>query len=156
MIANPDRYLVDYVRAGADYLTVHVETCPDLAATVHEMRRLKVKPCVSLNPATPVERLGRILPQVDLVLLMTVNPGFGGQAFVESVLPKIVQVRRWLTEQGLGAELQVDGGINVLTAPKVVEAGASILAVGSAIFRHPEGIKAGVREIRRSIGQSQE
>lgn len=151
MIEEPDRYLADFVRAGAQYVTVHAEACVHLHRSIQEIRRLGAKPGVSLNPATPASSLWEILPDVDLVLVMSVNPGFSGQSFIENALPKIAQIRRWLTERGLPAEIQVDGGINTATAPRVAAAGATILAVGTAIFCHPGGVRQGVAEIRRSL-----
>jgi len=154
MIEEPDRYLADFVQAGAQYVTVHVETCVHLHRSIQEIRRLGARPGVSLNPATPAGNLWEILPDVDLVLVMSVNPGFGGQSFIENALPKIAQIRRWLTERGLQAEIQVDGGITAAIAPRVAAAGATILAVGTAIFCHPGGVKQGVAEIRHSLATS--
>jgi ribulose-phosphate 3-epimerase len=151
MISEPDLFLADFVQAGADYLTVHVETCPDARRTLDEIRRLGARPGITLNPDTPAESVYDLLPLVDMVLLMTVQPGWGGQPFQESVLPKITRIRRWLAERELRAEVQVDGGINAVTAPRVVAAGANNLVVGSAIFRHAEGIREGVLEIAHSI-----
>jgi ribulose-phosphate 3-epimerase len=151
MISEPDLFLADFVQAGADYLTVHVETCPDARRTLDEIRRLGARPGITLNPDTPAESVYDLLPLVDMVLLMTVQPGWGGQPFQESVLPKITRIRRWLAERELRAEVQVDGGINAVTAPRAVAAGANNLVVGSAIFRHAEGIREGVLEIAHSI-----
>jgi ribulose-phosphate 3-epimerase len=151
MISEPDLFLADFVQAGADYLTVHVETCPDARRTLDEIRRLGARPGITLNPDTPAESVYDLLPLVDIVLLMTVHPGWGGQPFQESVLPKITRIRRWLAERELRAEVQVDGGINAVTAPRAVAAGANNLVVGSAIFRHAEGIREGVLEIAHSI-----
>jgi ribulose-phosphate 3-epimerase len=151
MISEPDQFLADFVQAGADYLTVHVETCPDARQTLDEIRRLGARPGITLNPDTPAESVYDLLSLVDIVLLMTVHPGWGGQPFQESVLPKITRIRRWLAERELRAEVQVDGGINAATAPRAVAAGASNLVVGSAIFRHPGGIREGVLQVARSI-----
>jgi ribulose-phosphate 3-epimerase len=151
MISEPDLFLADFVQAGADYLTVHVETCPDARRTLDEIRRLGARPGITLNPDTPAESVYDLLPLVDIVLLMTVHPGWGGQPFQESVLPKITRIRRWLAERELRAEVQVDGGINAVTAPRAIAAGANNLVVGSAIFRHAEGIREGVLEIAHSI-----
>lgn len=151
MIAEPDLFLADFVQAGADYLTVHVEICPDARRTLEEIRRLGARPGITLNPDTPAESVYDLLPLVDMVLVMTVNPGWGGQPFQESVLPKITRIRRWLAERELRAEVQVDGGINTTTAPRVVAAGADNLVVGSAIFRHAGGIREGVSLVAHSI-----
>jgi ribulose-phosphate 3-epimerase len=151
MISEPDLFLADFVQAGADYLTVHVEICADARRTLDEIRRLGARPGITLNPDTPAESVYDLLPLVDIVLLMTVNPGWGGQPFQESVLPKITRIRRWLAERELRAEVQVDGGINMATAPRVVAAGADNLVVGSAIFGHAGGIREGVLEVAHSI-----
>jgi ribulose-phosphate 3-epimerase len=134
MIESPERYLADFCATGADILTVHVETCPHLHRTVHQIKELGCRAGVALNPSTPVVSLEEIMPYVDLVLVMTVNPGFGGQAFIEGTLPKIRRVRAMLDGFDSRAELEVDGGIGPETAPLVVEAGARVLVAGSAIF----------------------
>ncbi|WP_031516192.1 ribulose-phosphate 3-epimerase [Desulfofalx alkaliphila] len=134
MIAQPDKYLADFVEAGADLVTVHVEACTHLHRVVTQIKELGVKAGVALNPATPISAVEHVLPLVDLVLLMTVNPGFGGQKFIPQVLPKIKQVRELIANTGLNTEIQVDGGINIETAGKVVECGAKVLVAGSAIF----------------------
>lgn len=135
MIEEPDQYIPSFARAGADWISVHQEACPHLHRTIHLIKEQGVKAGVVLNPATPVEVLQPILPDLDLVLLMTVNPGFGGQAFIPGVLDKIRRVRRMLEEAGLsGVELEVDGGINPETAAETVAAGASVLVAGSAVF----------------------
>jgi ribulose-phosphate 3-epimerase len=151
MIEAPERYLAAFAEAGADALTVHVETCPHLHCTVQQIKELGIKAGVSLNPATPLVSLEEMLEYVDLILLMTVNPGFGGQRFIESSLPRIRQLWEMLTAQGLGAELEVDGGINAETAPRVVAAGASVLVAGEAIFGAREGVAEAMRRIRESL-----
>jgi ribulose-phosphate 3-epimerase len=150
MIESPERYLADFRAAGADHLTVHVETCHSLHRTVHQIKELGCRAGVTLNPATPVVSLEEILPYVDLVLVMTVNPGFGGQAFIESMLPKIRRVRAMLAEEGSQAELEVDGGIDPKTAPLVVGAGANVLVAGSAIFA-AEGITSAMVRMRNVL-----
>jgi ribulose-phosphate 3-epimerase len=151
MIEAPERYLTTFAEAGADVLTVHVETCPHLHCTVQQIKELGTKAGVSLNPATPLVSLEEILGCVDLILLMTVNPGFGGQKFIEGSLPRIRRLREMLMAQGLGAELEVDGGINAETAPRVVAAGASVLVAGEAIFGAREGVAEAMRRIRESL-----
>jgi len=151
MIEAPERYLAAFTEAGADALTVHVETCPHLHRTVQQIKELGTKAGVSLNPATPLVSLEEILECVDLILLMTVNPGFGGQKFIESSLPRIRRLREMLTARGLGAELEVDGGINAETAPRVVAAGANVLVAGDAIFGAREGVAEAMRRIRESV-----
>lgn len=134
MIEQPERYLGDFARAGANILTVHVETCPHLHRTVEVIRELGVRPGVTLNPATPLSALEEILPYVDLVLVMSVNPGFGGQSYIPTSTNKIRRLRRMLDALGSTAELEVDGGIKPDNAAEVAGAGATILVAGSAIF----------------------
>lgn len=135
MIEEPERYIAAFARAGADIITVHQEACVHLHRVVHQIKEAGAKAGVAINPATPPEMLTAILDDVDLVLLMTVNPGFGGQAFIPGVLTKIRTVRRWLDERGLShVHLEVDGGINAQTASQVAEAGADVLVAGSAVF----------------------
>lgn len=135
MIAEPDRYLQDFAEAGADWLGVHVEACVHLHRTVQRIRELGKKVSVSLNPATPLCRVEPILEDVDMVLLMTVNPGFGGQKFIRSVLDKVRTLRRWIDERDLPVLLQVDGGVNTDTVDELVEAGVDVFVAGSAVFR---------------------
>ncbi|WP_258921690.1 ribulose-phosphate 3-epimerase [Heyndrickxia coagulans] len=135
MIENPDQYLEAFAKAGADTISVHVEACRHLHRTIQEIRSLGVNPGVVLNPATPIEWIAPILGDVGLVLLMTVNPGFGGQAFIESVVPKIEKLYRLKEEQGLAFDIEVDGGIDPETAQKCKQAGATVLVAGSNIFK---------------------
>ena len=148
MIESPERYLADFADAGASGLTVHVETCPHLHRTLQQIKELGCWAGVTLNPSTPVGSLEEILPYVDLVLVMTVNPGFGGQSFIEGTLGKIRRVRAMLDQLGSHADLEVDGGIDPETAPLVVEAGANVLVAGSAIFGAAEGIGSAIARIR--------
>ena len=148
MIESPERYLADFADAGASGLTVHVETCPHLHRTLQQIKGLGCWAGVTLNPSTPVGSLEEILPYVDLVLVMTVNPGFGGQSFIEGTLGKIRRVRAMLDQLGSHADLEVDGGIDPKTAPLVVEAGANVLVAGSAIFGAAEGIGSAIARIR--------
>jgi ribulose-phosphate 3-epimerase len=150
MIESPERYLGSFSTAGADNLTVQVETCPHLHRTVHQIKELGCRAGVALNPSTPVVMLENILADVDLVLVMTVNPGFGGQSFIEGSLAKIRQVRAMLDGLGSEAEIEVDGGINPETASRVVEAGADVLVAGSAVFGAAEGIAAAISGIRQA------
>ncbi|WP_062197810.1 ribulose-phosphate 3-epimerase [Massilibacterium senegalense] len=147
MIENPDRYIPAFAKAGADIISVHVEACPHLHRTVHLIKEQGKKAGVVLNPATPVETIQHILPDVDLVLLMTVNPGFGGQSFIPSVLPKIQKVRQMVDELGLDIEIEVDGGVNEQTAKQCIEAGANVLVAGSAIY-NKENRAAAIQKIR--------
>jgi ribulose-phosphate 3-epimerase len=149
MIENPDRHIEDFIRAGADLVTVHAETCPHLHRSISLIKEKGALAGVALNPATPPDVLEYVLPDLDLILLMTVNPGFGGQSFIPGVLPKIRAVRRMLDEGGHGAELQVDGGINRDTAAAVVAAGATVLVAGSAIFGQAD-VSCAIQEIRQA------
>lgn len=148
MIENPDHYIEAFANAGADYLTVHVEACRHLHRTLQLIRSFDVKAGVVLNPATPLETIQHVLEEVDMILLMTVNPGFGGQSFIPNVLRKIEQARKLVEEKGLTVEIEVDGGINADTAKQCVEAGADVLVAGSAIYNHPDR-NAALQAIRR-------
>lgn len=134
MIENPDAYIEQFVKAGADYITVHVEACPHLHRTLQLIRSYDVKSGVVLNPHTPVESILHVLDQVDMVLFMTVNPGFGGQKFIDTVLPKVKQLADIIQEHDLSIDIQIDGGVDEKTIGSCVEAGANILVAGSAIF----------------------
>lgn len=134
MIENPDRYIPDFAKAGADILTVHQETVPHLHRTVQLIRSLGKKAGVSINPATPVATLDLILDDLDLVLVMSVNPGFGGQSFIPSCLGKIAALRQTIAERGLKLELEVDGGVKTDNIGRIVAAGADVLVAGSAVF----------------------
>lgn len=135
MIENPDLYIPAFARAGADYITVHAETCTHLHRTLSLIRQQGVKPGVVLNPATSLSHLQYVLHDLELVLLMTVNPGFGGQSFIPAMTGKIAELRKMLDDEGLQhVPIQVDGGINELTAAAVVKAGAGVLVAGNAIF----------------------
>lgn len=151
MIEQPERYLADFARAGADRLTVHVETCPHLHRTIQQIKELGLKAGVTLNPATPLASLEEILPAVDLVLIMSVNPGFGGQAYIPSSTAKIARLRAMLDSIGSQAELEVDGGINPDTIAGVVKAGATVLVAGSAIFNRKTSVAENVQRLRAAI-----
>lgn len=151
MIQNPDRYLEVFADAGASSLTVHIEACPDVQHTITTIRELGVRVGVAVNPETPVSALTDILSLVDLILVMTVNPGFAGQTFIPSSLSKIQQIHSLLAEIEPRPRIQVDGGITAETAPSAASAGADIFVAASAIFKHPEGIKAGVESIKNSL-----
>jgi ribulose-phosphate 3-epimerase len=134
MMTNPDEFIPEFAKAGADILTVHVETCPHLHRTVQAIKELKMKAGVSLNPATSCTTLDHILGDVDLVLVMSVNPGFGGQKFIDSTLAKILRIRTMITASTGSPHLEVDGGITVHNVASVLQAGANVLVAGSAIF----------------------
>ena len=135
MIENPGRYLEDFVKAGAEWLGVHAEACVHLHRVIQRIKELGAKAVVALNPATPLCMIDLVLADVDMVLLMTVNPGFGGQAFIRNALPKIRQCRRMIDDAGLSTLLQVDGGVNPETAGELTEAGVDVFVAGSAVFR---------------------
>jgi ribulose-phosphate 3-epimerase len=134
MIVEPERYVQDFAEAGADLISVHVETSPHLARTLQQIRGLGKKAGVVLNPHTPAEAVEYVLDLADLVLVMSVNPGFGGQAFMPQVLPKLSALRKMIDARGLDVELEVDGGVARGTARQVVEAGARVLVAGSAVY----------------------
>lgn len=142
MIENPDRYIEDFANAGADYITVHVEAAPHLHRTIQLIRSFGVKPGVVLNPHTPVDSIQHILEDIDLVLFMTVNPGFGGQKFIHSVIPKIEQLSRIIQDRGLDIEIQIDGGINEETIVPCAKAGANVFVAGSAIYSQTDRASA--------------
>jgi ribulose-phosphate 3-epimerase len=148
MIEHPENLLEAFAKAGASHLTVHVETCPDIVRTLKTIRSLGCKPGVSLNPDTPAESLREAIPLSDLVLVMTVHPGYSGQSFMESVAPKIAQVRKMLDEAKSAAWLEVDGGISSATISQVRAAGADAFVAGNAVFKHPDGIAAAVQSLR--------
>ncbi|HSR41696.1 MAG TPA: ribulose-phosphate 3-epimerase, partial [Longimicrobiales bacterium] len=155
MIQDPDRYLEAFADAGADLLTVHQETCPHLHRTVQRIRELGVRPGVTVNPGTPVETLSEIVPWVDLVLIMSVNPGFGGQSFIPESLAKIERTRRLLDAGGRdGVELEVDGGVSADNAADLARAGATVLVAGSAVFRDEGGAAGGIARLRRALGRN--
>lgn len=134
MIDNPDQYIEAFAKAGADYITVHVEACRHLHRTIHHIKSFGIKAGVVLNPATPVNTIQHILKDIDMVLLMSVNPGFGGQKFIPEVLPKIRKVKEMADAIGKEIEIEIDGGVNSETAKLCVEAGANVLVAGSAIY----------------------
>lgn len=142
MINNPDRYLRDYRNAGADLITVHAETCPHLHRSIQAIKETGAKAGVALNPHTPLNVIEYVLEDLDLVLLMSVNPGFGGQKFIPNILPKITLLKEWAQARKPELYIQVDGGINPDTAPLVVEAGANVLVAGSAVFNHANPAQA--------------
>jgi ribulose-phosphate 3-epimerase len=154
MIKTPERLIPDFARAGADILTVHVETCPHLHRTLHQIKELDVKAGVALNPATPLIALEEILPDVDQVLIMSVNPGYGGQSYIPGSTSKIARLRKMLDKRGLDqVELEVDGGIKADNAASVAAAGATILVVGSAIYNSQGSIADNFAQLQRAVNQ---
>jgi len=158
MIERPERYIPAFVTAGASSLSVHGETCPHLHRTIQQIHELGARAGVALNPATPLNTLDEILPELDLVLVMTVNPGFGGQSFIKATGAKVRRLHERVRRQGLVLDIEVDGGINVETVGQVVEAGANVLVAGSAIFGSTEFstsplVAARIRALRQAAAR---
>jgi ribulose-phosphate 3-epimerase len=151
MIEHPGNLLEAFAKAGAGHQTVHIETCPDIVGTLKTIRSFGCKAGVTLNPATPASTLAPALPYADLVLVMTVHPGYSGQSFMPEVLPKIVEISQMLNALGSPADLEVDGGISTITLPEVRNAGANAFVAAHAIFNHPGGIAEGIRALRESL-----
>jgi len=151
MIEAPEHQVNQFVDAGADIITVHIEACPHIHQVVQKVKESGVKVGVSLSPGTPINTLEGILSSLDLVLVMTVNPGFGGQTFIEAMLDKVAHLRAELDKKGLTAELEVDGGINAEIAPKVVRAGARVLVTGAAVFNSGQTVAKALKRIRASL-----
>lgn len=150
MIENPDQYAESFVKAGADIITVHVETCKHLHRTLQHIRSLGCKPGVVLNPHTPIETIQHVLEDVDVVLFMTVNPGFGGQAFIPRVLDKVAALAEIKKEKGLSFEIEIDGGVNKETVKECVAAGATVVVAGSAIYGAADK-EVALKEIKGTI-----
>lgn len=153
MLEAPERYIPEFANAGADIITVHQETCVHLHRTVQQIKGFNKKAGVALNPSTPVATLEEILPYIDLVLILSVNPGFGGQAFIATSMQKIAAMRKMIDARGLAAqiEIEVDGGINPEIAPRVVAAGANVLVAGSAVFNKKERVAQTMERLRASV-----
>jgi ribulose-phosphate 3-epimerase len=147
MISDADRYVEDFAKAGADWITVHVEACPHLHRTVSRIKELGRKAGAVLNPATPLGSLDEILPEIDLVMLMSVNPGFGGQSFIRSSIKKIKTLRKMIEERGLEVGIEIDGGVSPVTIADVAGAGANIFVAGSAVFGQQDYVKV-IREMK--------
>jgi ribulose-phosphate 3-epimerase len=153
MIVEPERYLEDFARAGADLISVHLEASPHLHRTVQRIRALGKRASVAVNPHSPLDGLEVVLPDLDMVLLMTVNPGFGGQKFIDAVVPKISALRAEITRRRLNVDIEVDGGIAPETAATVVAAGANVLVAGSAVFALPgHDYRQAIEALRRAGG----
>ncbi|MCX5993440.1 MAG: ribulose-phosphate 3-epimerase [Chloroflexi bacterium] len=151
MIEKPELYIERFAGAGADILTVHVEACTHLDGAVNAIKKLGLKAGVSLNPATPLSSLDEVLCMVDLLLVMTVNPGFGGQEFIAGMVDKIARLKQTIYNRKSGAEIEVDGGITAVTAPIAAGAGADILVAGSAIFNSSLGVGLALKGLRDSV-----
>ncbi|MFZ5472169.1 MAG: ribulose-phosphate 3-epimerase [Myxococcota bacterium] len=142
MIVEPEKYVSDFARAGANVLTVHVEACPHLHRTVQQIRQTGARPAVVLNPATPLSAVEEVLADVDMVLVMSVNPGFGGQSFIPGAVERVKRLKRMVDEHGLSVDIEIDGGVNEKTAKLVREAGANVLVAGSYVFGAKDYAKA--------------
>jgi ribulose-phosphate 3-epimerase len=153
MIVEPERYIHDFVKAGAATVEVHVETCPHLFRTVAQIREAGAQASVVLNPGTPAAHVELVLSEVDQVLVMTVNPGFGGQRFIAEMLPKIRQLRHWIDERGLSVRLEVDGGIAPGTVALAASAGADVFVAGTAVFGTKD-YAAAIAELRREASEA--
>ena len=151
MIESPEQQISQFAKAGASIITVHMETCLHIHRGVQMIKDAGCKAGISINPATSISVIDEILPEVDLVLLMTVNPGFSGQMFIGSTLNKIARLRKELDRRTLKAELEVDGGINIETASRVVKAGATVLVAGAAIFNSRESVEEAINKLRVSL-----
>jgi len=151
MMTNPDDFIPEFIEAGSNYLTVHVETCPHLHRTIQSIKERGIRAGVTLNPATPLSAVEPILPEVDLLLIMSVNPGFGGQKFIPSVMEKIKAARRMIDAKGLKVELEVDGGLKVENVGAISSAGADIFVAGAAIFGSKD-YKQTISKMRQAIG----
>ncbi len=154
MVVDPDRLAPRYAEAGCGTLLIHVETCPHLHRSLAAIRNLGARPGVVLNPHTPASAVSEVLDLVDEVLVMTVNPGFGGQRYLESVEPKISEVRRMISECGRDIDLEVDGGIDAAAAARAAAAGANVLVAGSAVFGHPGGPGRAVADLRAAASSA--
>ena len=151
MIESPEKYIKQFAEAGSDIITVHAEACKHLHRVVENIKELGAKAGVSINPATPLELIYEILPSIDLMLVMSVNPGFGGQKYIEGSEDKVARLRKKIDELGISCEIEIDGGITADNALKVVNAGAQVLVAGSAVFNKKETIAEAIAKIKNSI-----
>jgi ribulose-phosphate 3-epimerase len=151
MVADPSRYVAEFASAGGDIITVHAEACTHLHRAVQQIKALGKKASVAINPATPISAIEEILPDLDQVLVMSVNPGFGGQQFIQGTLPKLERLRRMIDERGLATDLEVDGGVNARTIASVVKAGANVLVAGSAVYNNQQTVAEAISLLRKGI-----
>jgi ribulose-phosphate 3-epimerase len=154
MIVNPDAHLSTFATAGADAITVHYEVCPNLHRTLSSIRALDCRSGAAINPSTPAQMLDDILESCDLALVMTIDPGFGGQSLIPRTLRKVEHIRRELERQGLDTEVEVDGGVDATNAKACVDAGADVLVAGTAVFRHQDGPKGGVAALQLALNEA--
>ena len=151
MISNPEQYIEEFAKAGADVIIVHQEASPHLHRIIQQIKTAGKMAAVALTPSTPVFMLADILSLLDMVLIMTVNPGFGGQEFIAEMLPKIARLRQMITQSGLHCDIEVDGGIHEGTVPQVVQAGANLLVAGSAVYNQHESVAQAMARLRNAI-----
>ena len=151
MITNPERFIEDFAQAGADVIIVHQEVCPHLHRVIMQIRDAGKSPAVALNPSTPVFMLEDMLSFLDMVLVMTISPGFGGQEFVPETLPKITRMRQMIIDRGLRCDIEVDGGIHEATAPLAVRAGANLLVSGSGVYNKRESVAQAIERLRNAV-----
>ncbi|MCC6300468.1 MAG: ribulose-phosphate 3-epimerase [Anaerolineales bacterium] len=151
MIEKPERHLEAFAKAGADHIIVHIEACPHIHRTLQHIHSLGCKAGVALNPGTPVGALDAVLENADLILVMSVNPGYSGQKFISSTVGKVKEIRKKLDALKSPAWLEVDGGIDVKTLPKTKQAGATVFVAATAVFKHPRGTKAGIKSLQTAI-----
>src|SRR5579884_4239084 len=150
MITNPERYIDDFAQAGSDVIIVHQEVCPHLHRVIQQIKHAGKMAAVALNPSTPVFMLEDVLSLLDMVLIMTVNPGFGGQEFIQETLPKIARLRQTITQRNLHCDIEVDGGIHEATVPQVVRAGANLLVAGSAVYNKQESVAQAIARLKKA------
>jgi len=148
MVVEPENYFDDFAAAGANGMSIHTEVSPHLQRQLSRIRELGCRAGAVVNPATPLTAVREVIPDMDLLLVMTVNPGFGGQRYIATMEPKIAEVRRMITESGYDVDIEVDGGISAATVGGAVRAGANVLVAGSALYRHPDGLAAAISELR--------
>jgi len=153
MISDPDKYAPEFINAGADWISIHPDTCPNPNATLNQIRKLGAKPSIAINPDVPLSKVAGCFTDVDMILLMTVFPGFGGQAFIPDVLAKITEVRKLIDERKLGILIEVDGGIKTDNIATVVQAGGEVIVSGSGIFKTPNYAET-IRQMRQAVGES--
>lgn len=151
MIVEPERYIDEFVDAGADAITVHIEASPHLHRTLSQIKDAGCNVGVALNPHTPAEAINEVLDMLDIITVMTVNPGFGGQKFIQRMTSKIAKLRAMIRNEHLDIDIEVDGGINVATISSAVQAGANVMIAGSCVFGHDDGIKAGIDALRQAL-----
>ena len=151
MIEHPERFVDDFVQAGVDIVTVHIEAAVHVQRTLAQIRAAGARAGIALNPGTPLDGLEYVLPDIDLVLIMTVNPGFGGQRFIPEMLRKVADASRLLSDAGRTVDLEVDGGVDAKTAPSLAAAGANVMVAGSSVFGAPGGVAEGIRLIRTAL-----